>query len=166
MKHAVFVRLDPGDIVAHGPDLPAFEAGGRNQHGEVRLTAGAGECGGDIALFAGRIFDAEDEHVLRHPAIVARHVACDAQGETFLAEERVATIAGPVRPNLARFGKVHDVLFRVAGPRDIGLTVGERRAKGVHAGDDALQIFIDFAEDGQANARHDAHVDHNVWRIG
>ena len=47
---AVGVGLDPGDVVADGPDLPALEAGGRNEHGEVGLAAGAGEGGGDVGL--------------------------------------------------------------------------------------------------------------------
>jgi hypothetical protein len=46
----VGVGLDPGDVVADGPDLPAVEAGGRDEHGEVGLAAGAGEGGGDVGL--------------------------------------------------------------------------------------------------------------------
>ena len=49
---AVGVGLDPGDVVADGPDLPAVEACGRNHHGEVGLAAGGGEGGGDVGLFA------------------------------------------------------------------------------------------------------------------
>ena len=45
------VGLDPGDVVADGPDLPAVEAFGRDQHGEVGLAAGGGEGGGDVGLF-------------------------------------------------------------------------------------------------------------------
>ncbi len=48
----VGVGLDPGDVVAHGPYLPAVESGGRDQHGEVGLAAGAREGGGDIGLLA------------------------------------------------------------------------------------------------------------------
>ena len=44
------VRLDPGDVVADGPDLPALEAGGWDEHGEVGLAAGGGEGGGDIGF--------------------------------------------------------------------------------------------------------------------
>jgi hypothetical protein len=36
----------------------------------------------------------------------------------------------------------------------------------MHAGNDALDVLIDFAEDGQTDARHDAHVDDDVRRIG
>ena len=54
----------------------------RNQHGEVRLAAGARERRRDVGLLALRIFDAEDEHVLGHPAFVARHVGRDAQARS------------------------------------------------------------------------------------
>ena len=122
------IGLDPGDVVADGPDLPAVEAGGRNQHGEIRLAAGAGKRRGDVGLLALRILDAEDQHVLGHPAFVARDVRGDAQREAFLAQQRVAAVAGTVGPDLARFREMDDVLFLVAGPRHILLAGRERRA--------------------------------------
>ena len=94
-RRPVGIGLDPGDVVADGPDLPAFEAFGRNHHGEVGFAAGAGERGGNVSLFALRALDAENEHVLGHPAFVAGDVGGDAQREAFLAEQRVAAVAGP-----------------------------------------------------------------------
>src|ERR1700722_10632092 len=79
------VGLDPGDVVADGPDLPAVKAGGRNHHGEVRLAAGAWEGGGDVGFFVRGRLDAEDQHVLGHPAFVASDVGGDAEGETLFA---------------------------------------------------------------------------------
>ena len=38
---AVLARLDPGDVVADGGDLPALERGRRDQHREIGLAAGA-----------------------------------------------------------------------------------------------------------------------------
>ena len=146
---AVGVGLDPGDVVADGPDLPAVEALGRDQHGEVGLAAGAGEGGGDVGLLAVRDLDAEDEHVLGHPALVARDVGGDAQGEALLAEQRIAAVAGAVGPDLAGLGEVDDVLLVVAGPGDVLLAGRERRADGVHAGDDALLVLVDLGEDRQ-----------------
>jgi hypothetical protein len=96
-----------------------FETGGRNQHGEVGLAAGAGKRGGDVGLFALRILHAEDQHVLGHPAFVARDVGGDAQREALLAQQRVAAVAGAVGPDLARLGKMDDVLGFVAGPRHV-----------------------------------------------
>ncbi len=165
------VGFDPGDVVADGPDLPAFETGGRDHHGEVGFAAGAGEGGGDVGLFGGAVgalggFDADDEHVLGHPAFVAGDVGGDAEGEAFFAEERVAAVAAAVGPDLAGFGEVDDVLFVVAGPGDVLLAGCEGCADGVHAGDDALFVFVDFGEDGGADAGHDAHVDDGVGGVG
>ena len=81
---------DPGDVVADGGDLPALEARRRDEHGEVGLAAGRGECGGDVGLLglAGAVgwrFHAEDKHVFGHPTLVAGDVGGDAQGEALLA---------------------------------------------------------------------------------
>ena len=48
--------------------------------------------------------------MLGEPAFVAAHHRRDAQREALLAEQRVAAVARAVRPDLARLGKVHDVL--------------------------------------------------------
>ena len=104
--------------------------------------------------------------MLGHPAFVAGDVGGDAEGEAFFAEQSVAAVAGAVGPDLAGFGEVDDVLGVVAGPGDVGLAGGERRADGVHARDDALDVFIDLGEDGSADAGHDAHVDDGVGGVG
>ena len=164
---AVVVGLDPGDVVADGPDLPAFEAFGRNQHGEIGFAAGAGEGGGDVGLLALRIFHAEDQHVLGHPAFVARDVRGDAQREALLAEQRVAAVAGAVRPDLARLREMNDVLFLIAGPRHVLLPGLERRAHACACrGRRASSSLSISSKDRQADARHDAHVHHDVGRIG
>src|SRR5262245_28578845 len=41
---SVFVGTNPGDVVADGPNLPAFESLRRNEHGEIGFSASAGEC--------------------------------------------------------------------------------------------------------------------------
>ncbi len=90
--------------------------GGRDEHGEVGLAAGGGEGGGDVGLLALGVLDAEDEHVLGHPALVPGHGGGDAQGEALLAEQGIAAVAGAVAPDLARLGEVDDVFLLVAGP--------------------------------------------------
>src|SRR5207253_9852834 len=60
------------------------------------------ESGCDIALLARRCLDAEDQHVLREPAFVARHHGGDAQREAFLPEKRVAAVARAKGPDLPR----------------------------------------------------------------
>jgi hypothetical protein len=107
-----------------GLDLPAREVGDHHRH--VRLAAGRREGGGDVALLASGRRDAEDQHVLGEPALVVGHGARDAQGEALLAEQRVAAVARPVRPDLPGLGEVDDVLvLGVAGPRHVGLAVLE-----------------------------------------
>ena len=116
---------------------------GRNQHREIRLAAGAGKRGSDVSLLALRILDADDQHVLGHPAFVTRDVRSDAQRETFLPSS-VPAIAGTVRPDLANFRKVHDVLFFVTGPGHILLARAQRRANRMHAWHDAFVVLIDL----------------------
>ena len=104
--------------------------------------------------------------MLGHPALVAGHRRSDPEREALLAEQRVATVARAIAPDLTGFGKVNDVFFLVGRPRDVLLPLGQWRADGVQARDDALKIAIDELEDFFADARHDAHVDDGVGRVG
>src|SRR5581483_3087849 len=148
------VGFDPGDVVADGPYLPAVKALRRNHHGKVRFAAGARESGRNISLLALWIFDAEDQHVLGHPAFVARHVGSDAKREAFLAKQRIAAVARTIRPDLAGLREVHDVLGFIARPRHILLSGRQRHSDAVHARDHALLIAVDSLKYGKANARH------------
>src|SRR5690606_13949861 len=115
--------LDPGDIVAYGRDFPAAHGPGRDEHGEVGLAASRRKCGCDIALLALRRLDAQYQHVLRQPALVACHGGSDTQRETLLAQQRVSAVARAVGPDLARLREMHDVLvLAVAWPAHIGLS--------------------------------------------
>ncbi len=168
---AAGIGLDPCNVVAHRPDLPSLESGRGNEHGEVGLAAGGGEGGGEVGLLGvatgiGRCFNANDEHVFGHPSLVARNVGGDAQGEALLAQQGVAAIARAVGPDLARLRVVDDVLEVVTGPGNVLLSGLQRRAHGVHAGGDAMNILIDLGQDRQADARHDAHVDDDIGRVG
>src|SRR6185436_821950 len=62
MQTSFRIRLDPGNVVSNGPNFPAFETGGWNQHRKICFAAGAGKGCGDISLLALWIFDADDEH--------------------------------------------------------------------------------------------------------
>ena len=79
-------------------DLPALalEVGGRDEHREVGLAAGARESGCYVGLFAFGILDAQDQHVLGQPALVAGHHRSDAQGQALLAQQGVAAVAAAV----------------------------------------------------------------------
>ena len=103
VEASVGVRLDPGDVVADrsSPSSPSKPLR-RDQHREVGLAAGAGKRRGDVASSPVGRRDAEDQHVLGEPALVAAHHRRDAQREAFLAEQRVAAVARAERPDLAR----------------------------------------------------------------
>ena len=45
---------------------------------------------------------------------------------------------------------------------DVRLSTPERSSHTPHAGHDAFLVFLDLFEDRQAEARHNAHADHNV----
>lgn len=54
----MFVKLHPGDVVAHALDLPAWQRGA--EHGQICLPAGAGEGRCHVLLLARRVGDAQD----------------------------------------------------------------------------------------------------------
>ena len=72
--------------------------------------------------------DAEDEHVLGHPALVAGHGRGDAQGEALLAEQGVAAVAGAVGPDLAGLGEVE--MYLLSASQGQGTSAWRRRRGG------------------------------------
>ena len=168
VEPSIRTGFDPRDVVAHGPDLPALvgEVLRRNEHGEVRFAAGARESRCDIGFLPFRIFDTEDEHVLGQPALVTSHRRRDAQREAFLTQQRVAAVARTVAPDLTQLGEVNDVLLLVAGPGHVLLAFFQRRTDGVHARHHTLFRLVDLLEHFFSYARHDAHVHHDVGRVG
>ena len=160
---AVFAGADPCDVVAERLDLPTGDV--RAEHREVRLAAGRGERGGHVVRLAVRVDDADEQHVLGQPALVAGDHRGDAQREALLGEDRVAAVARAVGVHLERVGEVHDVLVVVAGPLDILLTRGERGTDGVHRLDPRGALG-DLAGDGVADPGHDADGCHGVGAVG
>src|ERR1017187_2381315 len=163
---SVLVGSNPCDVIAHRPYFPAFEPLWRNHHGEVGLAAGAWECRRDIGFLTLGILDSDNEHMLRHPTFVTRYARGDSQREAFLSQKGVASIPGAVRPDLAGLREMDDVFLWMARPGDVFLAAGERPADTVDARHYGLLILVDFPEDTQANASHDAHIHYNVGRIG
>ena len=112
--------------------------------------------------------EAEDEHVLGHPAFLLRDDRRDAQGETFLAQQRVAAVTRPVGPDRRIIRKMNDIFFlrvRLARPGDVLLAGEERRANRVQAGNE-LAVRAEIVEHRLAHARHQAHVDHDIRGVG
>ena len=164
VEPAVVAELHPADVVADGLGGPAGDR--RHEHRQVRLAARRREGGGDVLRLLLRVGQLEDEHVLGQPAVVAGHHRGDAQGEALLAEQGVAAVAGPVRPDLAGLGEVDDVLVvRVARPRHVGLAGLERGADGVQAGDE-LAVVAEHVERLLAHAGHDPHAHGDVGGVG
>ena len=85
MEIAISRDLHPSDVVADRPHAVAliFERG--NHHRQICFAARAGESRAHVGDLATGGFQAEDEHVFGHPALLAGHVAGDAQRETFFA---------------------------------------------------------------------------------
>ena len=90
----------------------------------------------------------------------------DAQREALLAEQRVAAVAGAVRPDLAGLGEVHDVLRRrctaTARPCAAGSSGAPTECR--HGTKSPSSPSTSSAR--LAHARHDAHVDDDVGRVG
>ena len=161
---AILAELHPGDVVADRLDLPVGKR--RDQHREVRLAARARERRRDVLDLALRRGQLEDEHVLGEPPLVARHHGRDPKREALLAEQRVATVAGAVRPDLTRLREVHDVLvLSVARPRDVLVAVGERHADRMQARHE-LAVLAEAVERRLAHPGHDPHRAGHVRRVG
>ena len=163
---AVGLRLNPGDVVAHGGHAPARKPCRRHQHGKVGLAAGAGEGRCNVVLHPFGAGHAQNQHVLGQPALVLPHLGSDAQRQALFAQQGVAAVARAIAPDFARFREVDDVFRRrVAGPGGgIGGTLGQRCAHGVHAGHESAigpQHIPHFA----AHARHQPHVHGHVGAI-
>ena len=161
---AIRARTHPRDVVADGLDLVAGDRG--LEHGEVGLATGRREGGGDVELLAGGLAgQAQDEHVLGHPAVAAGHRRGDTQGEALLAEQGVAAVTRTEGPDLVGLREVSDVLLIIAGPARVFLTGLKRNADGVNGGNPHAAL-IDEVHGSSTHAGHDAHVDNDVGRVG
>ncbi len=151
---AVGPDAHPGDVVAHGADLPARELLGRDQHGEVGLAAGRREGRGHVADLALGALGLEDEHVLGEPALLLREVGADAERQALLAEQRVAAVARAHRPDGV-------VLREVGDEALLGVALGDR----VHPLVEVV-LVAEPVEGHLAHAGHEAHVERHVDRVG
>ena len=107
--------------------------------------------------------------MLGHGALFAGEHRRDPQREALLAQQRVAAVAGPVRPDLAGLGEMGDVFVLVRRPGHVGsgAAVGidqwvADRVDGLHP---RLTVG-DFLHDVRADARHDVHAEQDVGAVG
>ena len=103
--------------------------------------------------------------MLGQPALIAGHDRGDAQGIALLAQEGVAAIARAVGPDLPALGEVDDVFGLVAGPGDILLAGGQRRAERVDSRHKKA-VLSHLVEGGFAHPGHDAHGYGYVGAVG
>ena len=165
VEPSVGADFHPGDIVADAFTFPAFD--GRLEHRQIGLAAGGGKGGGDMILLAFGIRQSQNQHVLGHPAFAFGHGRRDAQRQTFLAQERVAAVAGTVRPDQVLIRKMADVFFlnRRAGPGNILLPFFQRSADGMHTGNE-IALIAEFLENFLAHTGHDVHVADHIGTVG
>ena len=155
-KPTVLADADPGDVVAHRLDLIAelLIVLGGDEHGKVGLAAGGGECSRHILLGAVGIGDAQNEHVLCHPAFLSAEIGCDAEREALLAEEHVAAVTGVDGDDGIVFGEVHDIALLGV---DIALCV-----EALHK----VAVLAECFKAVEPDARHDAHIEDDVDGVG
>jgi hypothetical protein len=155
-KSSVLADTEPSDIVAYAPYLIALLGVvlGRNEHCEVGFTASRGECSANILCFAVRSLNAEDKHMLSHPAFLATKVGSDTQSEALLAEQNVSAVTGVNGPDGVVLGEVADVtIFFV----DVSASV------------QTLDIVSGIAQSFKnigANASHNQHIENDVDGVG
>ena len=149
---AVLADAQPRNVVAHAPHAPApaLQALGRDEHGKVRLAAGGGEGGRDVLDLAAGILDAEDEHMLRHPALLPAEVGGNAQGEALLALEHVAAVVGVHGNDGIVLREVDNVLVLFI---EIALAVQSL---------DKTGIVAERVAHGLADTGHDRHIQNDV----
>ncbi len=124
VQTAIGTELHPRDVVANRFHFPS--GNGRNQHRQVGLAAGGRKRACHVLHLARRVRHFQDEHVLSHPAFIARLHRRDTQRMALLPQQRVSAIPGTVRPDLARLREVADVfLVSVARPRGVRIRLAQ-----------------------------------------
>ncbi len=166
----ILIRLDPRNIVPNRPYLPPFKPRRRNHHRKVRLPASRRKRRRNISLFRlpvliCRRFHANNQHMLGHPPLIPSDVRSNSQRKTLLPQQRIPAIPRPIRPDLARLRKMHNVLLVIARPRHILLPRNQRSANRVHARHHALLVLIDLRKHRSPDPRHDPHIHHGISRI-
>ena len=105
-------------------------------------------------LLARGVLYLNNEHVLRKPAFLARLPACDAQSVAFLAQQRIAAVAGTEAPDAEFLGEMHDV----APP---GIEFADR----VHPLYE-FALALDTIKRLRTHACHQVHIHRNVGAVG
>ncbi len=153
MQIAVRPRLHPRDVVTHGPYSIAGVLESRNHHGQVGLAACARKRRRHVGHFARGVLEPQDQHVLRHPTLFARHPARNAQREAFLPQQRVAAVSRANAPDQLFFWKM-----QYEAPRWIQI------AQRMQPGHKVIRL-ADPIERDLPDSRHDVHARHDVGAV-
>ncbi len=153
---AVLANTQPCNIVAQRPDmitlLGKIIRGGH--HGQIGLAAGGGESCRHIFLLSIGIFDAEDQHMLSHPAFVFALEGRDAQRKALFAQQNVSAVAGVDGPDGVVLGELEDIAL-----------VGVQGALAVETADEIIGI-AQLVQHLLAHAGHDGHADDHIDGVG
>ena len=155
-KPAVVAHSYPGDIVAHALDfidLVGVVLGG-NKHCEVGLSASGRERRRNVLLRSVGIGNAEDKHMLCHPALVLAEVGRYPERETLLAEQNVSAVRRVDRNNRIVLGDVHNISL-------VGINV----ALSVQTLD-KIAVLAKRVKTFLADAGHNVHIENYVNGIG
>ena len=157
VESAVLAGLHPCDIVAYGVNLIALLLVNcrRNEHCEVGLAASRGECSGDVSHLAIGLLNAEDQHVLSHPALVLALVGSDTQCEALLAQQNVSAVCGVDGPDRVLLGELNDVSL-------LGINV----SLAVQTANEVVGSVAEVLESVSAHSGHDIHVQNYVDGVG
>ena len=153
---AVLAHAQPGDIITQRPYMIALLCViiRGEHHGQIGLAAGGGEGRRHIFLLSVGIFDAEDQHMLRHPAFVLALEGRDAQRKALFAQQDISAVAGVDGPDGVVLGELEDIAL-----------VGVQRALAVETADEIIGI-AQLVQDFLAHAGHDGHADDHIDGIG
>ena len=163
---SIGIGFDPGDVVADRCHLPAGKSARWNHHGKVGLAARAGKGRSNITFQSLRRLDSENQHVLGKPALAATHARGNAQCKALLAEQGIATVTAAERPDGLFFRKMDDVfVVFIARPGHLTLSAIKRHTHGMQAGNE-IRALAESIERLATHARHDAHADRDVGRVG
>ena len=156
IKSAVSAGLHPSDIITNGEYFVALILVSlrRNEHCEVGLAASRGECSCNVNNLAVGLLNAEDKHMLSHPAFVLALVGSDTECKALLAEENVSAVCGVDGPDSVVLRELNNV--SVFG---INISLGVETSYEIVGG--IAQVLKSLL----AHSCHDVHVKNNVDRV-
>ena len=126
----------------------------RDQHSQIGLAAGTWERGGDVFFLTVWRFHAQNQHMLRHPALALTQHRADTQGKAFLAEQDVAAVSGVDAPDGVFLRELRDIFL-----------FGVDFCLGMQAFDE-VRALVELFDHRITDARHNVHGKHDIDGVG